>query len=71
MLSEDIPQGGPPSGAGHAADEYVFRFNRCTAKISQRFAQLIEQAVATLPVKEACSDGDRAFPESRDGRQHA
>jgi hypothetical protein len=71
MLSEDIPQGGSPSGAGHAADEYVFRFNRCTAKISQRFAQLIEQAVATLPVTEACSDDDRAFSESRDGRQHA
>jgi transposase-like protein/Zn ribbon nucleic-acid-binding protein len=32
-------------------DEYVFRFNRRTAKrISHRFARLIEQAVATKPV---------------------
>jgi hypothetical protein len=32
-------------------DQYVFRFNRRTAKnISHRFARLIEQAVATKPV---------------------
>ena len=32
-------------------DEYVFRFNRRTARsISHRFARLIEQAVATEPV---------------------
>jgi transposase-like protein len=31
-------------------DEYVFRFNRRTAKsISHRFARLVEQAVITLP----------------------
>jgi hypothetical protein len=31
-------------------DEYVFRFNRRTAKsISHRFARLIEQAVLTSP----------------------
>ena len=31
-------------------DEYVFRFNRRTAKsISHRFARLVEQAVATPP----------------------
>jgi hypothetical protein len=31
-------------------DEYVFRFNRCTAKrISHGFARLVEQAVWTKP----------------------
>ena len=32
-------------------DEYVFRFNRRTAKsISHRFARLVEQAVVTMPI---------------------
>ena len=39
-----------PSTCKPISDEYVFRFNRRTAKsIAHRFARLIEQAVLTQP----------------------
>jgi hypothetical protein len=62
VSSADIPPGdrAKPDGTHHGAvskkhlqahlDEYVFRFNRRTAKsIGHRFARLIEQAGLTPP----------------------
>jgi len=70
----DIPPGdrATPDGTHHGAvstkhlqadlDEYVFRFNRRTAKsISHRFARLVEQAVLTPPASyHAISHGSPA-----------
>ena len=47
-------------------DEYVFRFNRRTAKsISHRFARLIEQAILTPPASYRAIVGQMVPPERR------
>ena len=47
-------------------DEYVFRFNRRTAKsISHRFAGLVEQAILTPPASDRAIVGQPPWPEGR------